>query len=90
MKRMERIFDIALKSYMDKTDKNLKEHDLFKQLHNCNSPAEILAVFQTAHLGSNDRLRKWLVPILNVLCVFSDMLSTGVTLVSIDAFIVTL
>ena len=90
---IERIFDTALKSYMEKTKKNLKDHDLFKQLNNCDSPAQILAVFQTAQFGdpsrtgSNDRLRKWLIPTLNVLYVFADTLGTGVTLVSIDAFI---
>ena len=93
---IERIFDAALKSYMKKTKKDLKDHDLFKQLENCHSPAAILAVFQTTQFedpsrtGSDDRLRRWLVPILNVLCAFSDTLGGGVGLVVIDTFVVPL
>jgi hypothetical protein len=85
---IERIFDAALKSYKKKTKKDLKSHDLFKQLETCDSPAAILAVFQTAQFdtGSDDRLKTWLVPTLNVLCAFSDALGEGVSLVVIDNF----
>ncbi|KAI9436040.1 hypothetical protein H4582DRAFT_496333 [Lactarius indigo] len=84
--RIERIFDIALKSYKKKTKNDLKNHDLFKQLETCNSPAAILAVFQTAQFdpsgtSSDGRLKKWLVPTVNVLCAFSGTLSEGVSLV---------
>ncbi|KAI9436849.1 hypothetical protein H4582DRAFT_2058339 [Lactarius indigo] len=84
--RIERIFDIALKSYKKKTKNDLKNHDLFKQLETCNSPAAILAVFQTAQFdpsrtAGDDRLKKWLVPTVNVLCAFSGTLSEGVSLV---------
>ncbi|KAI9436852.1 hypothetical protein H4582DRAFT_363097 [Lactarius indigo] len=84
--RIERIFDIALKSYKKKTKNDLKNHDLFKQLETCNSPAAILAVFQTAQFdpsgtSSDDKLKKWLVPTVNVLCAFSGTLSEGVSLV---------
>ncbi|KAI9436836.1 ankyrin repeat-containing domain protein [Lactarius indigo] len=84
--RIERIFDIALKSYKKKTKNDLKNHDLFKKLETCNSPAAILAVFQTAQFdpsktASDDRLKKWLVPTVNVLCAFSGTLSEGVSLV---------
>ncbi|KAI9436020.1 hypothetical protein H4582DRAFT_2130262 [Lactarius indigo] len=83
---IERIFDAALKSYKKKTKNDLKNHDLFKQLEECNSPAAILAVLQTAQFdpsrtASNDRLKKWLVPTVNVLCAFSGTLSEGVNLV---------
>ena len=87
---IERIFDAALKSYEKKTKKDLKNHDLFKQLENCDSPAEILAKFQATQFGnpsqtgSDDRLKRWLVPTLNVLCAFSDMLGEGISLVIID------
>ena len=90
---IERIFDTALKSYQKKTKKNLKDHDLFKQLEGCDSPAAILAKFQSAHFddqsqtGSDDRLKRWLVPTLNVLCAFSDTLDEGVSLVMIDSFV---
>ena len=84
---IESIFDAALKSYKKKTNKDLKNHDLFKQLEKCDSPATILAVFQTDHFGdpsqtgSDDRLKRWLIPTLNVLCAFSDTLGEGVSLV---------
>ncbi|KAI9436058.1 hypothetical protein H4582DRAFT_497314 [Lactarius indigo] len=82
---IERIFDAALKSYKKKTKNDLKNHDLFKQLETCDSPAAILAVFQTAQFdpsrtASDDRLKKWLVPTVNVLCTFSGTLSEGVSL----------
>ena len=87
---IERIFDAALKSYKKKTKKDLKSHDLFKQFDECDSPAEILAKFQATHFddpsqtGSDDRLKRWLVPTLNVLCAFSDTLGEGVSLVIVD------
>ena len=88
---IEHIFDAALKSYKKKTKKDLKSHDLFKQLENCDSPAEILAKFQATQFGdpsqtgSDDGLKRWLVPTLNVLCAFSDTLGEGVSLVNIDS-----
>ena len=87
------IFDTALKSYKKETKKNLKDHDLFKQLENCDSPAAILSKFQAAQFddpsqtGSDDRLKRWLVPTLNVLCAFSDTLGEGVSLVIVDSFL---
>ncbi|KAI9436025.1 hypothetical protein H4582DRAFT_2130264 [Lactarius indigo] len=83
---IEGIFDIALKSYKKKTKNDLKNHDLFKQLETCNSPDAILAVFQTTQFNpsrtaSDDRLKKWLVPTINVLCAFSGTLSEGISLV---------
>ena len=87
---IERIFDIALKSYKKKTKNDLKNHDLFKQLEACDSPAAILAVFQAARFdfsptASDDRFKKWLVPTINVLYAFSGTLSEGVALVNIDS-----
>ncbi len=84
------IFNAALKSYKKKTKKDLKNHDLFKQLETCDSPAAILAVFQAAQfdpsrIGGDDRLKKWLVPTINVLYAFSQTLSEGVGLVNIDS-----
>ena len=90
---IEHIFDTALKSYEKKTNKNLKDYDLFKQLESCDSPAAILAKFQAAQFDdpsqteSDDRLKRWLVPTLNVLCAFSDTLDEGVSLVMIDSFV---
>ena len=86
---IERIFDAALKSYKEKTKKDLKSHDLFKQLEKCDSPEAILAKFQATQFGdpsqtgSDDGLKRWLVPTLNVLCAFSNTLGDGVGLVII-------
>ena len=82
---IEGIFDAALKSYKKKTKKDLKNHDLFKQLESCDSPAAILAVFQAAQFDQtgDGRYKKWLVPTLNVLCAFSNALGEGVSLVNI-------
>ncbi|KAH9036079.1 hypothetical protein EDB84DRAFT_1437750 [Lactarius hengduanensis] len=82
---IESIFDAALKSYKEKTKNDLKKHDLFKQLEACDSPAAILAVFQAARFdfsptASDDRLKKWLVPTINVLNAFSGALGEGVAL----------
>ena len=87
---IKRIFDAALKSYKKKTKKDLKSHDLFIQLEKCDSPEEILAKFQATQFGdpsqtgSDDGLKRWLIPTLNVLCAFSDTLGEGVSLVAID------
>ncbi|KAH9055677.1 hypothetical protein EDB87DRAFT_1280511 [Lactarius vividus] len=83
---IESIFDAALKSYKKKTKNDLKNHDLFKQLETCDSPTAILTAFQAAMFDpsqteANDRLKKWLVPIINVLYAFSGTLSEGVALV---------
>ena len=87
---IESIFDAALKSYKKKTKKDLKNHDLFKQLESCDSPAAILAVFQAAHfdqsrMARDERLKRWLVPTINVLCAFSETLGEGISLVNIDS-----
>jgi hypothetical protein len=87
---IESIFLSALKSYKKKTKKDLKNHDLFKQLETCDSPAAILAVFQAdqfdpSRTGNNDGLNKWLVPTINVLSAFSDTLGEGISSVTIDA-----
>ncbi|KAF8256678.1 hypothetical protein EI94DRAFT_1710472 [Lactarius quietus] len=77
-----RIFDAALKSYNKKAKKDIKNHGLFKQLEKCDSPAAILTVLQDTQFKteSDERLRKWLVPTLNVLCAFTDALGEGVSL----------
>ena len=85
---IESIFDAALKSYERKTKKNLKDDDLFKQLEGCGSPAAIISKFQVSQFddGGDDRLKRWLVPTLNVLCAFSDTLGEGLSLVIVDSF----
>jgi len=87
---IEGIFDAALKSYKEKTKKDLKNHDLFKQLETCDSPAAILAVFQAAQfdpsrIGGDDRFKRWLVLTINVLYAFSETLGEGVGLVNVES-----
>lgn len=86
---IERIFLAALHSYKKKTKQDLKNHDLFRQLEACASPASVLAViqadqFDSSRTESNDRLNKWLLPTINVLSAFSDTLGEGISLVNID------
>jgi hypothetical protein len=83
---IQRIFDIALKSYQKKTKQDLKEHHLFKQFENCDSPGAILATFQADLVGSSgdEGLKKWFIPSVNVLYAFSATLSQGVALVNIE------
>ena len=87
---IERIFEAALQSYKKKTKQDLKSHDLFRQLEECDSPAAILAVFQATEFnlsrtGADERLKKWLVPTINVLYAFSGALGEGVSLVNINS-----
>jgi hypothetical protein len=109
---IKRIFDDAFKSYKVKTGKDLKDHELFKELKGCdNDPTAILAKFRATHFydpswagsdedfdeehqqclknkqKSNERLKKWLVPTLHVLCAFSNTLGGGVGVVFADSFL---
>ena len=83
---IERIFVAALESYKEKTGKDLKNHDLFKKLEACDSPASILAVFQAAQFdqsrtGTPVRMKQWLFRTLDVLYAFSNTVGEGVSLV---------
>jgi hypothetical protein len=88
--RFQAIFSAALKSYEKQTKKDLIAHPLASQLQSCDSINAILAVlqdqvreFDQARSG-DERLSKWLDPTVNVLCVFSEALGEGVSLVSLD------
>ena len=82
------IFDASLKAYEKKTKKDLLAHPLMSQLQTCHSPTDILAVLYTQvqqfeqSTSSDDNLTKWLVPTVNVLYAFSEVLSTGIGRVS--------
>ena len=81
------IFSTALKAYEKQTKKDLLAHPLVSQLQTCNSPASTLAVLQgqvndiDQARKSDERLTKWLGPIINVLLAFSDALGEGVSVV---------
>jgi len=84
------IFDKALKTYKKKTKQDLTAHPLTAQLQACDSPAAILTIIQdqvdqfNRSRSSDERLRKWLNPTINVLYAFSATLGEGVGLASIN------
>jgi hypothetical protein len=86
------IFNAALKSYNRKTKKDLTSHPLLPRLQSCDSPEAILTVLLEQIPASNqsqngdDRLIKWVSPIVNVLYAFSATVGQGVGLVCIGIF----
>ena len=81
------IFNTALESYKRKTKRDLTSHPLLPSLQSCDSPEAILAIlreqipaFNQSH-SSDDRLTKWVSPIVNVLYAFSATVGQGVGLV---------
>jgi hypothetical protein len=83
------IFNAALDGYEYKTKKKLLTHPLFAQLQSCDSPAAIQSLLQglvqqfEQGRSSDERLRSWLDPTVNVLFAFSTSLGEGVGLVSL-------
>ena len=70
-------FDAALESYRHKTKKDLASDPLLPRLQSCNSPEAILSVFREGIPGfdkTEDRFTKWVVPTVNVIHAFSNML----------------
>ncbi|KAH9051135.1 hypothetical protein EDB83DRAFT_2293977, partial [Lactarius deliciosus] len=81
------LFEKALKAYEKKTKQNLIDHPLASQLQACDSSAAILTVLQDQvhqfeqFRSSNERLRQWIGPTVNVLYAFSATLGEGIGLV---------
>jgi hypothetical protein len=82
------IFDNALNEYRNKTKQDLRAHPLLAKLQTCDSPDTVLIVlreqipkFDHSRIG-DDRLAKWLNPIVKVLSTFSEAIGSGVSLVS--------
>jgi hypothetical protein len=76
-----------LEAYEKTTKSKLLDHPLATQLQSCDSPAAILSVLtdlvrqlEQRH-SSDERLRTWLDPTVNVLFAFSATLGEGVGLV---------
>jgi len=84
------IFNAALERYEKKTKKKLLTRPLATQLHSCTSPGDVLSVLQGLlqqfgqDRNSNDRLRSWLNPTVNVLYAFSVTVGGGVNLVNLS------
>jgi hypothetical protein len=85
---LQAVFEASLKVYEKKTKKSLLTHPLMAQFQACKSPADILAILrsQAAKFGetmsADDKLIKWLNPIVNVLSASSSVISAGVGMVS--------
>jgi hypothetical protein len=83
------IFNASLQAYDNKTKNRLLDHPLAAQLQSCDSPNAVLSVLQDLiqqfdqRRTSDERLKKWLNPTVNVLYSFSAIIGEGVGLVSL-------
>jgi hypothetical protein len=83
------VFNAALDAYEKKTKTKLLTHPLFTQLQSCDSPAAILSVLEgliqqfDRRRRSDERLKNWLNPTINVLYAFSSIIGQGAGLVSL-------
>jgi hypothetical protein len=81
------IFNASLQAYDNKTKNKLLDHPLATQLQSCDSPNAVFTVLQDQvqqfdqRRTSDERLKNWLNPTVNVLYAFSATLSEGVGLV---------
>lgn len=83
-------FNAALESYQRKTKKDLASDPLLPTLQFCDSPEAILSVFREripAFDRTEDALTKWVIPTVNVLHAFSDVLGPAVGLVNIRIYL---
>ena len=84
------IFGTALNAYKKRTKQDLATHPLASQLQGCDSSKAVLTLLQDQidqfdrSRGSNERLKKWLNPTVNVLYAFSEVFSEGIGLVNIS------
>jgi hypothetical protein len=85
------IFNASLQEYDNRTKNKLLDHPLATKLQSCDSPTAVLSVLQDLiqqfdqRRTSDERLKAWLNPTVNVLYSFSATLSEGVGLVSITS-----
>ena len=84
------VFNAALEAYNKVTKGKLLSHPLASQLQSCDTPTAILSVLQDLvqqfdqSCSSDERLRNWLSPTVNVLFAFSATLGEGVSLVYLN------
>ncbi|KAI0291204.1 hypothetical protein B0F90DRAFT_1778880 [Multifurca ochricompacta] len=80
------IFDAASKEYKKLTRQDLETHPFAAVLDNCKSPDSILAIFERQanafdeFRNGDDRIIKWLDPIVHILFTFSATLGEGIGL----------
>jgi hypothetical protein len=85
------IFNASLQAYDNKTKNKLLDHPLASKLQSCDSPNSALTVLQDLvqqfdkRRNSDERLKNWLDPTVNVLYAFSNTLSEGVSLVCLSS-----
>ena len=85
---LQGIFKDSLKEYQRKTDTSLVTHPLMAKLQACDNPAKILKLLRSQAtkveetLEADDKLIKWLDPVVNVLTASSSVISAGVGLVN--------
>jgi hypothetical protein len=83
------IFDAASNEYKKLTKHDLRTHPFAAALGDCDSPEAILNVFRTQEQAfdrfckGDDRLMKWLDPIVHILFTLSATLGEGIALVSV-------
>jgi hypothetical protein len=86
---LDPIFTSAFQAYKKKTGKDITSHPLAAELQSCHSADAILAILRNQiplsgqSQSTDERFEKWLIPTVNVLCAFSDVLGEGVSLVNI-------
>ena len=86
-----RIFQGACDEYQKLTGHNLYTHPFSAEIQSCNSPEGILNVLQqqaqtlNKYRKGNEKLLKYLNPIVNTLFVFSGTLGEGVGLVGLSS-----
>jgi hypothetical protein len=85
------ILDASLQAYDNKTKNKLLDHPLANQLQSCDSPNAVISVLRDLiqqfdrRRISDERLKNWLNPTVNVLYKFSATLGDGVGLVSLSS-----
>lgn len=86
------VYNAALESYKRKTKKDLASHPLLPRLQSCSSPEAILDVFREQISALNksqdidDGFTKSVIPTMNIVCSFSDILGQAVGLVNIRIY----
>jgi hypothetical protein len=86
--KLHATFEASLEEYEKKTETSLITHPLMAQLQDCNSPTEILTILRSQAINleqttsADEKLIKWLDPIVNVLSASSSVISKGVGLVN--------
>jgi hypothetical protein len=84
------LFNASLQAYDNKTKNKLLDHPLATKLQSCDSPNAVLSVLQDLihqfdqRRTSDEKLKNWLNPTVNVLYTFSATLSESVGLVSLS------